>query len=130
MLSARDLLDGEKAVQTALAAYCAASDSLLVFTEHAAGCGFADLTLKPDLSRYPMMRYAALIEVKYLKKKEKKPTAAAKAKLLAEANAQLEAYAASKKLVREWGLKPQRSLALIRLCVAFHGEKLLFIQEI
>ena len=129
-LSARDLLDGEKAVQSALAAYCAASTIFLVRTEHRAGCGFADLTLQPDLLRFPDLRFGALIEVKYLKKSAKKPAGAAQAKLLGEAKAQLEEYAASRNLGQEWGLAPAGPVSLVRLCIVFHGERMLFVREI
>ena len=129
-LSARDLLDGEKAVQAAMAAYCAASNIILVHTEHRAGCGFADLALQPDLRRYPLLRFGALVEVKYLKKSEKEPTSAAKAKMLEEAKSQLEEYAEARNLAREWGLAPAGPVSLVRLCIVFHGETMLFVQEI
>ena len=129
-LSARDLLDGEKAVQSALAAYCSSSNYFLVRTEHRAGCGFADLTLQPDRLRFPQLRFGALIEVKYLKKSAKKPAGAAQAKLLGEAKAQLEEYAASRNLGQEWGLAPAGPVSLVRLCIVFHGERMLFVREI
>ncbi|MBO4618694.1 MAG: AAA family ATPase [Victivallales bacterium] len=129
LLCARDLLDGEKAVQAALAALFSVGDAYMVRTEHMANFGFADLTMVPDLIRFPHLKFAALIEVKYLKKSEKIP-AAAKRKLLAAAKEQLEQYIKDHRLVREWRLKPRGPVTLIRLCVIFHGEELLIAQEI
>jgi len=128
-LSVRDLLDGEKAVQTALASLLTASKAFAVRTEHRAGFGFADLALAPRLITSPGLKYAALIEVKYLKKSEK-VTKAAKAALLAEAKDQLECYAQDNNLAEAWQLKPSGTVTLIRLAVVFHGEDLLLAEEI
>ncbi len=128
-ISARDLLDGEKTVQAALAALLAVSNVLIPHTEHNANCGFADLALAPMLTLFPEIRYGALIEVKYLSSKEKL-SAVAKRKLLAEATAQLEQYAADRHLAREWRLRPDGPVTLIRLCLVFRGGELLLAQEI
>jgi len=128
-LCARDLLDGEKAVQAALASLLTAGNAYAVRTEHRAGFGFADLALAPRLINYPNIKYAALLEVKYLKKKEK-VTKAMKASLLAEAKGQLERYAQDNNLAEEWSLKPSGTVTLIRLAVVFHGEDLLLAEEI
>ena len=129
LLSPRDLLDGEKAVQTALATLCTTSRSLLVRTEHLANFGFAALTMQPDLASFPFLRYGALIEVKYIKKGEK-VSETAKKHLLADAKAQADQYVADHRLAQEWRLRPKGSVTLIRLCVIFHGEELLLAEEI
>jgi len=128
-LCARDLLDGEKAVQAALASLLTAGNAYAVRTEHRAGFGFADLALAPRLINYPNIKYAALLEVKYLKKKEK-VTKAMKTSLLAAAKDQLERYAQDNNLAEEWSLKPSGTVTLIRLAVVFHGEDLLLAEEI
>jgi len=128
-LSVRDLLDGEKAVQAALASLLTASKAYAVRTEHRAGFGFADLALAPRLITSPGLKYAALIEVKYLKKSEK-VTKTAKATMLAEAKDQLERYAQDNNLAEAWSLKPSGTVTLIRLAVVFHGEDLLLAEEI
>ena len=76
-----------------------------------------------------MRYYAALVEVKYVKKSEK-ISEEAKGELLAEAKAQLEKYAADHRIEEEWRLKPRGNVSLIRLAVIFHGEELLFAEEI
>ena len=128
-LSVRDLMDGEKAVQAALASLLSAGSAFSVRTEHRAGFGFADLSLAPRVITFPDIAYAALIEVKYIKKTET-VTDAARTSLLAEAKEQLEQYAKDQRIAEEWRLKPNGTVTLIRLAVVFHGEELLFAEEI
>ena len=128
-LSVRDLLDGEKAVQSALAALLSSGNAFAVRTEHRAGFGFADLSLAPRIITFPDIKYGALIEVKYIKKEEK-VTDVAKAALLSEAKEQLERYAEDHGLAEAWHLKPNGTVTLIRLAVVFLGEELLFAEEI
>ena len=122
-------MDGEKAVQAALASLLSAGNAFAVRTEHRAGFGFADLSLAPRIISFPDISYGALIEVKYIKKSEK-VSAAMKTALLSEAKAQLEKYAEDHRIVEEWCLKPNGTVTLIRLAVVFHGEELLFAEEI
>ena len=128
-LSVRDLLDGEKAVQASLAALLSAGSAFAVRTEHRTGFGFADLALAPRIINYPDIEYCALIEVKYIKKSDT-ATEATKMALLNEAKTQLERYAADNHLTEIWHLKPIGTVTLIRLAVVFHGEELLFAEEI
>ncbi len=129
ILTVRDLLDGEKAVQSALAALLSSGSAFAVRTEHREGFGFADLAIAPRIITFPNIQYGALIEVKYIKKSEKIPEDA-KAALLAEAKSQLERYAEDNNLAETWKLKPQGTVTLIRLALVFHGEELLFTEEI
>ncbi len=129
ILTVRDLLDGEKAVQSALAALLSSGSAFAVRTEHRAGFGFADLAMAPRIITFPNIQYGALIEVKYIKKSEK-VSEDTKATLLAEAKSQLEHYAEDHNLAATWKLKPQGTVTLIRLALVFHGEELLFAEEI
>ncbi len=129
VLTVRDLLDGEKAVQSALAALLSSGSAFAVRTEHRAGFGFADLAMAPRIITFPDIQYGALIEVKYIKKSEKVGEDT-KAALLAEAKSQLECYAEDHNLAATWKLKPQGPVTLIRLVLVFHGEELLFAEEI
>lgn len=128
-ICARDLMDGEKAVQAAFASLLSAGSAYNVRTEHCAGFGFADLSLAPRLHIHPDIAYAVLVEVKYIKKTEK-VSEEAKAVLRADARKQLEQYAADHHILEEWSLKPNGPVTLIRLAVVFHGENLLFAEEI
>ena len=129
ILTVRDLLDGEKAVQSALAALLSSGNAFAVRTEHRAGFGFADLAMAPRVITFPDIQYGALIEVKYLKKSER-VAGGAKASLLAEARSQLERYAEDHSLAETWRLKPAGTVTLIRLALVFLGEELLFAEEI
>ncbi|MBQ9367982.1 MAG: AAA family ATPase, partial [Victivallales bacterium] len=129
VLTVRDLLDGEKAVQSALAALLSSGSAFAVRTEHRAGFGFADLAMAPRIITFPNIEYGALIEVKYIKKSEKVDENS-KATLLAEAKSQLERYAEDHNLAAAWKLKPQGTVTLIRLALVFHGEELLLAEEI
>ena len=122
-------LDGEKAVQSALAALLSSGNAFAVRTEHRTGFGFADLAMAPRIITFPNILYGALIEVKYIKKSEK-VVEEAKASLLAEARSQLERYAEDHNLAETWKLKPSGTVTLIRLALVFHGEELLFAEEI
>ena len=128
-LCARDLLDGEKAVQASLAALLSSGNAFDVCTEHRAGFGFADLAMAPRIITFPNIKYAALIEVKYVKKAEKL-SESAKAALLAEAKEQLENYAENRRLAEAWHLTPNGTVTLIRLALVFHGEELIIAEEI
>ncbi len=129
ILTVRDLLDGEKAVQAALAALLSSGSAFAVRTEHRAGFGFADLAMAPRIITFPNIQYGALIEVKYIKKSVKIEEGA-KLSLLAEAKSQLERYAADHNLAEAWHVKPQGTVTLIRLALLFHGAELLFAEEI
>ena len=129
VLAVRDLLDGEKVVQAALAALLSSGSAFAVRTEHRAGFGFVDLAIAPRIITFPDIQYGALIEVKYLKKSEK-VTKKIKASLLTEATSQLERYAKDHNLAETWCLKPQGTVTLIRLALVFQGEELLFAEEI
>ena len=129
ILTVRDLLDGEKAVQSALAALLSSGSAFAVRTKHRVGFGFADLAIAPRIITFPNIQYGALIEVKYIKKSEKVEDGA-KAVLLAEAKSQLEHYAEDNNLAEMWKLKPTGTVTLIRLALVFHGEELLFAEEI
>ncbi|MBQ9367304.1 MAG: AAA family ATPase, partial [Victivallales bacterium] len=128
-LCARDLLDGEKAVQASLAALLSSGNAFDVCTEHRAGFGFADLAMAPRLISFPSIKYAALIEVKYIKKAEKLQENA-KAALLSEARGQLERYTQEHRLAEAWHLPPKGTVTLIRLALVFHGEELVIAEEI
>ena len=128
-LCTRDLLDGEKAVQAALAALLSSCSAFAVHTEHRAGFGFADLALAPRIISFPGIKYAGLFEVKYIKKAEKIQEGTKEA-LLSEAKEQLERYAKDNNLADAWHLTPKSTVTLIRLALVFHGEELVIVEEI
>ena len=135
----RDAVEGEKVVQTSLASLLyVAHGPYLVPHEGECGRGFVDIALKPQLSRYPEIGYAAQIELKYFKAKDE-VSAATLAKVRADAVGQLVRYARDKDIAREWNLKPIPNVTdgvpggtveLHRILVVFHGGQVVVCDEV
>ena len=91
----RDYLQGEKMVQSFVAAYLGISRYFMVRTEMELAKGYADLVLEPGPARAPGKRYGYVIELKYLRRgaAAEQVTAAA-----AAADAQARAYLADRRL--------------------------------
>jgi hypothetical protein len=89
--SVRDYLQGEKMIQGFLLAWLNLSPYFTVWSEQEQGGGFVDLYLAPFYFRYPDMRHAYLIELKYLKRSEDSPERRKAA--LTEGREQLRRYA-------------------------------------
>jgi hypothetical protein len=99
----RDSVEGEKVVQSTLVALlCAAGGPYFVRHEREAGGGFYDIALAPQLSRWPEIAHAALIEMKYVKAGDLAPTAEVLVKIKAEAIRQLDQYSADHDIATEW----------------------------
>jgi hypothetical protein len=102
----RDTVEGEKVVQSTLVALLtAAKGPYLVRHEREAGGGFYDIALEPQLSRWPDIAHAALIEMKYVKAGDPAPTPDQLADIKAQAIAQLDRYSADPELAANWQLK-------------------------
>lgn len=99
--SVRDFLQGEKMLQGFLLAWLNLSPYFRVFSEAEQGGGFVDLYLAPFYFRYPDMRHAYLIELKYLSRSDDTP--AKRAQLIADARAQLHRYAGDRRIAAELG---------------------------
>ena len=139
----RDSVEGEKVVQSTLVALlCAAGGPYFVRHEREAGGGFYDIALAPQLSRWPEIAHAALIEMKYVKVGDPAPTAEALAKTKAEAIRQLDQYSADHDIATEWRLGASRTprpttgttgvspVALHRLVLVFHGGDCVLSEEV
>ena len=124
----RDAKEGEAVVQaTVVALLCAARGPYFVRHEGEANGGFYDIALIPQLSRWPDIGHAALIELKYIKVGEPVPTADLLAKIRDEATGQLAKYAADNKLALECNLPV---VTLHRLVMVFHGGDCLMNEEV
>ncbi|QTA88187.1 ATP-binding protein [Desulfonema magnum] len=115
--SVRDYLSGEKVIQTFLLAYLNVTDYYVTRSEEEMGKGFADLYLEPFMSKYPDLKYAYLIELKYISRGEFSDEKMKEQ--LAEAGRQLAGYAADKRVVRR-----SRGAALKCLTLVFSGWEL------
>ncbi|MBP5320816.1 MAG: PD-(D/E)XK nuclease domain-containing protein [Kiritimatiellae bacterium] len=133
----RDSVEGEKVVQSTLVALLiAAGGPYFVRHERESGGGFYDIALAPQLSRWPEIAHAALIEMKYVKAGDPAPTPEQLATIKAEAIAQLDRYSVDPTLAREWHLDvattPQRvaPVTFHRLVLVFHGGDCVMSEEV
>ena len=125
-LKVRDKIEGERVVQAALCSLLTvAHGPYIVQHELEVNGGYTDIAFAPQLSRYPEIGYAMLIELKYLK--GKRTTKAALAKLKSAAAEQLDRYAADHDLVKKWCLD---RVMLKRLAIVFQGDRLVSCAEI
>ncbi len=96
--SIRDFLSGEKVVQTFLLTYLNVTDYYITYTEAEMGKGFVDLYLEPFVAKYDKVKYAYLIELKYITRSEfTKELLQDKIK---EAKNQLQQYASDPQVIK------------------------------
>ncbi len=119
----RDYLSGEKVIQTFLLAYLNVADYYITRSEEEMGKGYADLYLEPFFAKYSDMRYAYLIEIKYITRKE--CTKGVIEENLAEAQKQLRQYAHAERIV-----KSTQQASLKCLIVIFCGWEMKVAEEI
>lgn len=120
-LALRDLIKGEKSIQTFLNVYLGLSDYYIVHAEKEMNRGYVDLFLAPFFIRYPSMRYAYLLEIKYIPAGEK----LSKTKLaqrVQEAEEQLKQYSLDAKMQKALG-----GATLIKLALIFSGSQVVYI---
>ena len=130
----RDSVEGEKVVQsTVVALLCAAGGPYFVRHEREAGGGFYDIALAPQLSRWPDIAHAALIEMKYVKAGDPAPTPEQLADIKAKAIEQLDKYSKDHDIATEWRLAGTTGVSpveLHRLVLVFHGGDALLAEEV
>lgn len=119
----RDYLTGEKVIQTFLLAYLNVADYYLTRSEEEMGKGYADLYLEPFFPKYPDMKYAYLIEIKYIKRKEW--TEDLQEEQRDEARKQLQQYADD-----EWVIRRTRKATLKCLALVFCGWEMKLAEEV
>jgi hypothetical protein len=115
-------------LQGFLLAWLNLSPYFRVFSEAEQAGGFVDLYLAPFYVRYPDMRHAYLIELKYVSRAEDSP--AKRVRLLEEARAQLHRYGGDAR-VRE-PLGEARLHAIVLLCSGWelvHREAVALMQN-
>ncbi len=128
----RDFITGEKVIQTFLNVYLGLSNLYSIYSEKESNKGFADLLLEPRLLEYPAIKYAYLIELKYIKATAEKTEntrlldVTDKIKTLREeAENQLNHYAVDEKLQRTLG-----HTTLIKLVLIFCGHRLVHSSQV
>ncbi len=128
-IAVRDLIDGEQAIQSLFIALFHYGTPFVIKSEREANGGFIDISLAPDLLRFPDMTDGYLIELKYLKKSDTYNDQI-KAALIAKAKTQLANYAKDKDIQTQWQLKPKGHINLTKFIVIFQGEEMKHYEEI
>ncbi|MCP5049475.1 MAG: AAA family ATPase, partial [bacterium] len=123
-LGLRDLISGEKAVQTFLNVYLGLSDLFIVHSEKEMNKGYADLLLEPNSTKYPELNHSFLLELKYVKSgmTSEDPRLS---QLIADAEEQLKDYALDEKFNKTIG-----KTRLIKLVLIFSGHKAVYLDEL
>jgi Predicted AAA-ATPase/PD-(D/E)XK nuclease superfamily len=120
-LSLRDLIIGEKSVQAFLNVYLGLDQRFILHSEPELNHGFADILMEPFIARYKQIKYAYLLELKYLKKEEKNKLFQRK---INEAKAQIQQYSMDSKLQKKLS-----NVTLIKLILIFCGPELIHIES-
>ena len=123
----RDLITGEKAIQAFLNVYLGLSALYLVYSEKELEKGYADLVLEPFLAQYPGLKYSYLIEIKYIKPRDKKKelTPGKIKTITEEAERQLNKYSLDEKFRKSIDPTTLKKLVLI-----FSGNRMIHHSEI
>jgi hypothetical protein len=125
-MSLRDLITGEKSIQAFLNVYLGLSHLYIIHPEKELNKGYADLVMEPFLARYEEIKYAYLLEIKYIKAEEKPKLSKAKIqKLKANAAEQLKNYSMDKKFN-----KNIEKTTLVKLVLIFCGHELMDIHQV
>ncbi len=123
-MSLRDLITGEKFIQGFLIAYLGWSDLYIVHPEREFNKGYADLAMEPFIAQYEGIKFAYLIEIKYMKSIDGKSKKKVE-QLKSEAQEQLKRYS-----IDENFRKSIEKTTLIKLVLVFSGHKLAYIGEV
>jgi hypothetical protein len=124
----RDLITGEKSIQAFLNVYLGLSNLYIMHSEKEVNKGFADLVMEPFLLQYPAIKYAYIVEIKYLKAAQSKSEIISQPdlqdqikKMCKEAESQLKQYCLDEKFQKTIG-----QTTLIKLVLVFCGHQLVY----
>lgn len=125
-INLRDFITGEKTIHAFLNVYLGLSSLYIIHREREYNKGFADLVLEPFTARYEGIKYAFMLEIKYIKESERRKHGfeeiIERQKQVAEQ--QLAKYSADAQLA-----KALAKTTLIKLALVFCGSELLSITE-
>ncbi|MGE5340918.1 MAG: PD-(D/E)XK nuclease domain-containing protein, partial [Candidatus Omnitrophota bacterium] len=107
--------------------YLGLNSLYLIYSEKELNQGFSDLAMVPMLLEYPMIRYAYLIEFKYLKPSENEPKMLEEKikRLQEEAETQLNRYSEDEKFRKSIGPTTLKKLVLV-----FCGNRMVYHHEV
>jgi hypothetical protein len=123
-MSLRDLITGEKSIQAFLNVYLGLNDLYIIHSEKELNKGYADLVLEPFLARYEGIKYAYILEIKYVKSGVS-PGEAKVRQLKSEAEEQLKNYSMDEKFK-----KAIEKTNLIKIILIFSGHQLIDMGDV
>ncbi len=118
----RSYIDGERMVQTFLAAHFGWTDHYVMHAERELGKGYADLHLEPRPERFPGIAYGYVLEIKYLRRGDR-ADAETVARIGDAARAQLARYLTDRAIA-------EHAVAHLGIALVFHGWKLVFCEAV
>ena len=129
LTSIRDYIDNETAIKVLYRMYFNVYDVFLVIAEQEENKGYADTLLLPFHAKYKTIKYAYLIEFKYIKREiQDKKLASLKRKLIKEAQAKLQQYEQDETLLKTIGAPPYGMVTLKKIVIVFHGWEMIYIK--
>jgi hypothetical protein len=123
-MSLRELITGEKSIQAFLNVYLGLSDLYIIHSEKEMNKGYADLVLEPFLARYEGIKYAYILEIKYIKAGVSSGDAKIQ-QLKSEAKEQLKNYSIDEKFK-----KNIEKTNLIKIILIFSGHRLIDMNDV
>ncbi|KPA13663.1 ATPase AAA [Candidatus Magnetomorum sp. HK-1] len=120
--SIRDYLNGEKVIQGFLLAYLNVTEFYITQSEQDMNKGFSDIYMEPFLARYPDLKYAYLIELKYISRNEYSEII--QQEKIKDAREQLDQYANSERIKNSLG-----STQLKKVVLVYKGWELNYCEE-
>ena len=128
--SLRDFIDGETFVKAFYLSFLNIYDFYISTSEEEVNKGYADLIMKPFYIKYKDIKFAYLIELKYIKRSVKddelQKTVQQK---ITEAKEQLNKYSEDDYARKMLGLPPYADVTLKKVIIVFHGWELAYCEE-
>lgn len=128
--SLRDFIDGETFVKAFYLSFLNIYDFFISASEEEMNKGYADLIMKPFYLKYKDIKYAYLIELKYIKRSvtDNELQKAIQQKIQ-EAKEQLTKYSEDDYTRKMLGLPPYADVSLKKVIIVFHGWELAYCEE-
>jgi len=128
--SLRDFIDGESFVKAFYLSFLNIYDFYISASEEEMNKGYADLIMKPFYIKYRDIKFAYLIELKYIKRSatDKEFDNLLQQKIQEGSN-QLNQYAEDEYARQMLGLPPYGMVSLKKVIVVFHGWELAYCEE-
>ena len=128
--SLRDFVNGETFVKAFYLAFLNIYDFYISASEEEMNKGYADLIMKPFYVKYKDIKYAYLIELKYIKRgTTDSGFAGEKQQKIKEAKDQLARYSEDEFSRKMLGLPPYADVLLKKVIIVFHGWELAYCEE-